>query len=76
MGLDELKDKYRTFPMWARLAMAVIIGIAPGACSYFDEVEVIGNALQEAQGREDAARVKFEADLSADTLWNWEKTLN
>ena len=20
--------------------------------------------------------VKFEADLSADTLWNWEKTLN
>jgi Tfp pilus assembly protein PilO len=62
MGLDELKDKYRSFPIWARLMMAFIIGIAPGACSYFDEIEQIESGLLEAQMREAAARAKFEAD--------------
>ena len=62
MGLDELKDKYRAFPIWARLMMALIIGIAPGACSYFDEVESVEAGLTEAQNREEAARMKFEAD--------------
>ena len=61
MGLDELKDKYRAFPIWARLMMALIIGIAPGACSYFDEVEAIESRLLEEQTREEAARTKFEA---------------
>ena len=60
-GMDELKEKYRAFPIWARLLMAFIIGIAPGACSYFDEVEVVESGLAEATAREDAARLKFEA---------------
>jgi len=62
MDFDELKDKYRAFPIWARLSMALIIGIAPGACSYFDEIEMIEQGLVDAQSREDAARVQFEAD--------------
>jgi Tfp pilus assembly protein PilO len=59
--MDELKDKYRAFPIWARLLMAFIIGIAPGACSYFDEVGVVEAGLAEAQAREEVARQKFEA---------------
>lgn len=62
MSFDELKDKYRALPVWARLMMAVIIGILPGACSYLDEAEVLETQLSDATVKESEARAKFESN--------------
>jgi Tfp pilus assembly protein PilO len=58
--MDELKEKYKSLPFWARLLMALIIGILPGACSYLDEAEVLEASLQEARNAENTARSNFE----------------
>lgn len=62
MGLDELKEKYRSLPIWARILMALIFGILPGACSYLDEVETVEASLTDAENKESSARNQFEAN--------------
>lgn len=58
--MEELKEKYRSLPVWARLLMAFIIGILPGACSYLDEAEILEASLSDAQAKESTARDQFE----------------
>lgn len=67
MSLDELKEKYKSLPMSARVLMALIIGILPGACSYLDEVETVESSLVEAESKELAARAQFEANRKEKT---------
>lgn len=58
--MEELKDKYRSLPFWARLLMALIIGILPGACSYLEEADVLESTLTSARESENTARSNFE----------------
>ncbi len=61
MEIDDLKDRYKVLPMWARILIAVTFGVLPGIYVYVDEGQVLEEALVEAESQEEAARIGFEA---------------
>ena len=60
MELEELKEHYKVLPMWSRLLVAVVIGLAPGAYVYYDQGQTLQDNLAAVQMQEDGARTKFE----------------
>jgi Tfp pilus assembly protein PilO len=60
MQLDELKDKYKAAPLWARLLAAAVIGMVPAAYFYMEDSETLAAALADAQGKESQAKQQFE----------------
>lgn len=60
MDREELKQKYKILPLWARFALVGVVGLLPGLYKYFDEAEQLEADLVEVQGREVKARDAFE----------------
>ncbi len=60
MDLEELKERYKMLPMWARLLVAALIGLIPGGLIYYDEGDTLQAQLVTSQGNEEGARAKFE----------------
>lgn len=60
MQLEELKERYKMLPLWARLVACGLIGIAPAAYVYLDESEILASQLADSTNQEQAARAKFE----------------
>lgn len=60
MQLDDLKERYKVLPMWARLVACGLIGLAPAAYVYIDESEALQIQLDEGISQQTAARQKFE----------------
>lgn len=60
MEFGDILQKYKLLPIWARSAVAIFIGILPGAYKYFDQGADFEDRLVEIQGHEQVAREKFE----------------
>jgi Tfp pilus assembly protein PilO len=60
MDTDELKERYKSLPMWARLLIALGVGLLPGAYIYFDEGELLAASLDEANQEKEAAQAKLD----------------
>ena len=58
--MEELKERYKMLPMWARLVLASIVGLIPAAYVYFDEGDALQEQLSTSQDSEEKARDKFE----------------
>lgn len=63
MNLDDIKEKYRGAPVWARLTAAAVLGLMPAIWIYMEDSELLATTLQDSQSREVAERAKFEAAL-------------
>jgi Tfp pilus assembly protein PilO len=64
MDLDDLKMRYKILPFWVRMLCSALLPLLLGTYFYFDEVEPLQVALDEAKVEEDSARTKFEAARS------------
>jgi Tfp pilus assembly protein PilO len=60
MDTDELKERYKSLPMWARLLIALGAGLLPGAYIYFDEGESLAVSLDEVNQEKEAAQSKLD----------------
>ncbi len=60
ISLDELKERYKLLPVWARLSIAVVIGVLPGIYLYFDEGDALAQKVVESQNNVQTSRDKFE----------------
>ena len=60
MDLEELKERYKMLPMWARLLVAALIGLIPGGWIYYDEGDTLQAQLVTSQSNQEGARAKFE----------------
>jgi len=60
ISFDELKERYKMLPVWARLAVAFSIGLIPCFYLYFDEGAVLNDKLVESQQQVLSSRQKFE----------------
>ncbi len=60
MDFEELKERYKMLPLWARFLIAGIIGLLPGAYIYYDEGDALQAQLDEVGSKESEAREKFE----------------
>jgi len=61
ISVDELKERYKMLPVWARLAVAFSVGLTPGIYLYFDEGDALNDKLVESQQLVLSSRQKFEA---------------
>ena len=48
MEIEELKERYKVLPIWARLLTAVVIGLVPAVYVYLDEGDALAARLDEA----------------------------
>ena len=60
METEELKERYKILPMWARLSVAALIGVLPAIYVYYDEGDGLQAELEQVTGEEEVARLKFE----------------
>ncbi len=60
MQLDELKQKYKNLPLWARFLLMFVLGLIPGLYFYFDEGQSYEEKLAEILGQEATVRAEFE----------------
>lgn len=60
MDLDELKERYKLLPLWTRLLMMAILGLAPSAFYYTDTGEYLLEDLENAKNGRDGNRSLFE----------------
>lgn len=62
MDTEELKSRYKAFPIWGRLLGVALLGLLPAAYTWYDEGDALEARLVEAQGAETAARAEFETN--------------
>jgi Tfp pilus assembly protein PilO len=60
MDLEELKERYKMLPLWARFLIMGAIGLLPGAYVYYDEGDALQSQLEQEQSDEVVARGDFE----------------
>lgn len=60
MDFEEIKERYKMLPLWARFLIAGILGLLPGAYVYYDEGDALQTQLETTTGEEGEARAKFE----------------
>ncbi len=60
MDFEEIKERYKLLPLWARFLIAGIIGLLPGAYVYYDEGDSLQTQRDDADVKEGEARAKFE----------------
>lgn len=60
MDLDDIKQRYKVLPLWARLTVAGIIGLIPGIYVLMDEGDGLDARRMTAETEENAARTEFE----------------
>ena len=63
MDFDELKERYRGLPIWARLLIALGIGLVPAGYVYYNEGEALTTELDEARTERDRAQVKLDRSI-------------
>lgn len=61
MDFEELKERYKLLPLWARFLIAAVLGILPGAYVYYDEGDALQAQLEQETSNEATARDKFES---------------
>lgn len=62
--MDELKERYRNLPRWARLLLALVVGILPAGYVYYDEGEDLVLELEEANSAKESAQSKLDRAIS------------
>lgn len=60
MDTDELRERYKSLPIWARLLIALGVGLLPGVYIYFDEGESLAADLEQANQEKETAQAKLD----------------
>jgi type IV pilus assembly protein PilO len=60
METEELKERYKVLPLWARLGIAALVGALPALYIYYEEGDVLAADLETVIQDEESARIKFE----------------
>lgn len=60
MLLESIKDRYRLFPLWGRILLIIVIGVAPAAFGFLEEAELVDLELEDGKNTLEATKSEFE----------------
>ncbi len=55
-----MKDRYRLFPLWGRIILIIVIGIAPAAFGFLEEAELVDLEFENSKNNLEATKNEFE----------------